>query len=1040
MYHSTYRTLFVVLALAMAFGSLSTLAQSATPPGPLHPKSADGLMPPVYLLDPNDQGIRPMASGIPFLGQPINTASGGWAQVLAAVDLTGDNKAEATVGTGQYFDPANERQAHVFSWNGSGFTRLQKNLAGADPEAAQVLDVNLDGRPDLVMALAGSNQLALYSQTITPTAPLALAKLLAQAGAPDALAAGDFDGDLRPDLAVIAPQSGKIQFWHSTNTGLKAANRVISYPTGAYNALAVGDINNDGEDDLLALHGSGDTYRGRELSVFPHARGAALPSFTRPVTTGIYLAQSVAVGDLNGDGLDDVVVTGGGNAPDAFLNVFLQGPTGLPAWPISYATSHIPSALAIGDLNHDGREDVVVVHDGWRTLSVFLQTNNGSLAAPLTADLPYSSRYRPDALALADFNGDGGLDVGVVGREAGLSVLLNNQAAPSAQISYPPEAAMLPPGTLVVSGTASPNASRVQVRLRGAGSPWIDAPVVGGTWQAALSLPVQDRAWRIEARAIDDNTGRYQAPAAERRIHGERFAYVVADNNSENSLQDRLLIVGLSSARVTVVGDTGTERIEALSFKPGTSLLYAANANQLGIIDLRTALFTPSSSRFGIGNGAKGKITLNDVDGIAFEPATGELYGVHRRIDDKEDLLFKINVETGALIPNAFGSNKDYVQIKGSKQDIDDLAFDPTTGILYGAANNDGDKGILVKINTQTGAASEVGPFGVKDLEGLAFTSEGQLYGTTGISGSTTGDKLYLINKATGQASPIGALEGHRDHESIAIPPAGVVVPMPDSQMAAPRLDSMSINGGVSTTRETVVNLHARTLGASDSARWMSLFEYHYDSIAGKWVLSDPAQLQSPNWILVNENGQYTWQLGSQAGVKYLQAWLANEAGEVSHLPNQSFINYIPASDSLKQGQARIYRYVLRAGDQLNAKLDSSSGDADLFVWSADPERAPWVSNLSTGSDQISFTAPSDGVYQVEVRGHSATTYQLQVTTGAAAAVASATETLDPNKALPKAPIVPVDNVPSLQQAQPKSPVSAPATQQQIYLPLIRLK
>jgi hypothetical protein len=58
-------------------------------------------------------------------------------------------------------------------------------------------------------------------------------------------------------------------------------------------------------------------------------------------------------------------------------------------------------------------------------------------------------------MTLADFDGDGGLDVALVGQEAGLTVLTSTLSAPAATINQPAEAATLPPGTVVVTGIAS---------------------------------------------------------------------------------------------------------------------------------------------------------------------------------------------------------------------------------------------------------------------------------------------------------------------------------------------------------------------------------------------------------------------------------------------------------------------------------------------------------------------------------------------------------------------------------------------------------
>lgn len=1028
-------TLALLLVIAVALAALPALAQPTPPHGPLHPKSAAGLMSPVYILDPAAPApMRSVAATTTLFGTPINTTSGGWAQVLAATDLTGDGKAEAAVGTGQYFDPANDRQAHVFSWNGGGLTRLQKQTIAADPEAAQVVDLNLDGRADLVLALPGSNQLAVYTQTITVAAPLSSPVFLAQPGAPDALAAGDFDGDLRPDLAAAAPLSDTIRFWHSSPQGLLPMALKLPFPTDGFDALAAGDFNDDGQDDIAALRGSG--YQTNSAIIFLQRNGAFPTSYTLSPKTGGYLPNSLAAGDLDGDGLDNLVVTAGGNTPSAYLNVFLQGAGALTPAPATYPTYHIPSAVAIGDVNHDGRDDVVVVHDGWRTLSVFLQNGGHTLDQPLTADIPYSSRFRPTALALADFNGDGGLDIGLVGKEAGLTVLLNTLPAPTAAIVQPPEAALLPPGTLVVSGTASASATSVEVRLRGAGTGWVAAPVIDGIWQATLTLPAEGRPWWIDARAVDA-AGRYQAPPAHRRIRVETFAYTVADNGGASSSPDRLAVVGLSTAHTTLVGDTGTEHIEALAFRPGTPTLYAADAGQLGTLDLANALFTPTAARFGKGRGAKGTITLNDVDGLAFDPATGALYGVHRRPRSSDkDLLFRIDPATGARVPDAFGAGKDYVVVDGPgvPSNVDDLAFDPTTGTLYAAANNGGGSGsVLLTVDRQSGAATVVGAFGADDLEGLGFTSDGRLYGTTGDAGSTR-NQLYAIDKASGAATAIGPLAGQRDYESLAVPPAGLPLPAPVANAALPHVDSVTIGDGAASTASQATSLQASISAPDNRARWMLFVEHQYDPATGEWMRATPALVRSSDWRpYTTPSSRYDWQLSSTPGVKYLQAWAADGAGRLSRLPYQAFVNYIPASDSLARDEARVYRYALRAGEQLTARVETMSGDADLYVWSSDPDVPPWASNLSSGADEVSFVAPDEGVYQVEVRGSRAATYRLAVTVTQGTVTAQATAGVNADKPLPEAPAVPVDSAPSLRQAAP----AGPAIDQAIYLSIV---
>src|SRR5437763_1800917 len=98
--------------------------------------------------------------------------------------------------------------------------------------------------------------------------------------------------------------------------------------------------------------------------------------------------EAVAVGDVNGDGRNDVVMTTSyyfDPANDFHLFVFLQAADGTLMAPISYATSatygNRPDSVAIGDITGDGRADVVVGIDGVG-VQVFPQLATGVLGSP----------------------------------------------------------------------------------------------------------------------------------------------------------------------------------------------------------------------------------------------------------------------------------------------------------------------------------------------------------------------------------------------------------------------------------------------------------------------------------------------------------------------------------------------------------------------------------------------------------------------------------------------------------------------------------
>lgn len=230
---------------------------------------------------------------------------------------------------------------------------------------------------------------------------------------------------------------------------------------------------------------------------------------------------------------------------------------------------------------------------------------------------------------------------------------------------------------------------------------------------------------------------------------------------------NRLRLVNRFSGKDGIVGDLGVSGVEAIAARIGGVNLYGADANQLGTINRFTGAFTNLSSTFGTGSGSAGSITFSDADGLVFDPYTNILYGAHRR-SGNYDVLFQIDTTTGQHVADAFGPGIDYVVITGPGflYDIDDLAIDPTTGQLYGINNDGGSNDYLVYIDKQTGAGSIISILGVDDMEGLGITNDGLFYGTTGAQGGANSDKFWEIDKYTGTPTLIGTFSSGGDYEA----------------------------------------------------------------------------------------------------------------------------------------------------------------------------------------------------------------------------------------------------------------------------------
>jgi hypothetical protein len=342
-------------------------------------------------------------------------------------------------------------------------------------------DFNGDGKLDVVTADQGTNTVLLLGGNGDGTfqAPLSYA-----AGQyPSTLAVGDLNGDGKPDLAVASAASNTVSVLLNDGAGgfqAPATNAVGSSPQ----AVAIGDFNGDHEPDLVTANGGSNT-----VSVLLNQGGGVFGPATDYATGAGPVA--VAVGDLNGDGKADLATAGGSAA-----SVLLGNGDGSFQPPATYATNDPVSSIAIADFNQDGKPDLALGFvsvtysswtydtglcectggDGWYWGSSgytdgcyeiyattyetdmaagvsFLEGNGSGVFGPET-DVTSNSYSEIDyfwqpylyetipALAVGDFDGNGGLDVAAVESFDPVDVLLNNQPRDALQLTGSPAPAV----------------------------------------------------------------------------------------------------------------------------------------------------------------------------------------------------------------------------------------------------------------------------------------------------------------------------------------------------------------------------------------------------------------------------------------------------------------------------------------------------------------------------------------------------------------------------------------------------------------------
>ncbi len=125
-------------------------------------------------------------------------------------------------------------------------------------------------------------------------------------------------------------------------------------------------------------------------------------------------------GDVNADGKLDLIFANSGSAS---ISVCMGNGDGTFIAAVNYAVGTSPVCVAAGDLNGDGRLDLVVTNFSSSSMSVLLNNGNGTFATAV----PYTCGNNPRQVAIADLNADGRLDLAVSNQGAGtVSILLNN--------------------------------------------------------------------------------------------------------------------------------------------------------------------------------------------------------------------------------------------------------------------------------------------------------------------------------------------------------------------------------------------------------------------------------------------------------------------------------------------------------------------------------------------------------------------------------------------------------------------------------------
>jgi len=409
--------------------------------------------------------------------------------------------------------PSRVSVAGIGDLTGDGMTDLALGISrsGAGPGSVRVLDGATGGQ---LQILTSPSMGVTFGGTV--------------------IGVGDVNGDQVPDFAVGSPHLSP--GWFQVHSGVAGVLLVPPTPLGISDGAAgsslasVGDFNGDGSPDLaigaplhLTVPGLPETVGGT-VFIVTAATGQVIATLDGSANLSLFGESIAGLGDINGDGLDDLVV----GAPEHLSLlatsriVAIAGGTGNVLWTVEHplVSGDARSLTSIADVNGDGHRDVVVGNGNLSTTSYLISGGDGSMIAGFPAPLGGPWNRVAD---LGDINGDLAGDFVLINGNTG-AIRVHSGADVSASVSilgsgggpgpfFPGLAASLPvlPSTLDFSVVGAPPAAAGWLGLAPAPAnpfslhpgfvihlditrtaSWAFLPVttsVAGAWSLSVELP-----------------------------------------------------------------------------------------------------------------------------------------------------------------------------------------------------------------------------------------------------------------------------------------------------------------------------------------------------------------------------------------------------------------------------------------------------------------------------------------------------------------------------------------------------------------------
>ena len=290
--------------------------------------------------------------------------------------------------------------------------------AGRGPRSVALVDLNNDGKPDMVVANSYDSSVTVRLGDGSGGFGSVTAYGLLGAEFPMTVVSADLNGDGKADIVTANYISGDVSVLLGNGDGtlqdaVNISTTTFPAETSGPMSVAIDDVNNDGHKDLVVAN-----YEGFTISVLI---GDGSGGFGAPINYFISFGPyDVAIADFNKDGNKDLVVLSGDQSAVYILIGDGSGGFGSPA---SIPVGSHPKSLVVADLNSDSNPDIAVASFDDKKVYVIYGNGDGTFQSAV----PYPVGAGPHDIVVRDLNGDGKPDIATADSSGyTISVLLNN--------------------------------------------------------------------------------------------------------------------------------------------------------------------------------------------------------------------------------------------------------------------------------------------------------------------------------------------------------------------------------------------------------------------------------------------------------------------------------------------------------------------------------------------------------------------------------------------------------------------------------------